>query len=285
MKLKKTCILLAVLFLIANIILVNPVQALSELQKKAADINKDGNIDNQDIDLMVQIGFPEAPNSGTAKNSSDGNYIFRNSLLGVGVTGSDGEFTQEDNDIKIYGYYTTSFSGTLRTHVIYRQSSSFFPGQCNRAAIASIASGYVDSVSDPFAASRPAQSAGNNMGSDYYSTVNYLAEFGLSATWINSSVTSFSNVENDIITYMANGKYIMFWFPGSTKGQTHQWTYDVHWIALLDIQSTDDGGYAVFVSDSGRGGTLEDNYGLGQGWYKLEEFEGTTIQYVVAIGE
>lgn len=278
MNLKKNFISAIIAFLTVSTILVNSVYALTEAQKKAADINQDGKIDNQDIDLMVQIGYPEAPNSGIARSSGDGNYIFANSFMSVGVIGSDGEFTPGSGEI--YGYYTRTFNGTLRTYTMYNQTLVGLPGDCNRVAATSIASAYSTDALER------AKNSAAGLGYVSSTTNAYFNEYGLNAS-VCCYNTLYDNVMYDIVTALSNNRYVMFDLSqaGVVGKSGQKWTSTRHWLALLDIKTTDDGNYAVFVADPGHGGTVADWYGLGCGWYYIDEWEGKYIQSLTIISE
>ena len=65
----------------------------------------------------------------------------------------------------------------------------------------------------------------------------------------------------------------------NVHGQSgQQWTSARHWVSVLDIKRTGEGenDYAIFVSDSGHGGSTAD-HGLGTGWYSIDEFSGQRI--------
>ena len=284
MRFIKRIIAMIMVFIVIMYVFSGPIYADTSLREKAADLNRDGEVTYKDLELIVQMGYPEVKKNGVVKTANSGNYIFRGRSGGTGaIRGSDGEFIYVgDWTTHIQGYYTRTINGELRTFTIYFQDKSFFPGQCNRAAAASIASGYTDD--DDATVASIAQSAGDNIGSNQTSTIDYFSQYGLTPTWYQTTTTSFTSAESTIIELLNQDNFVMIWFPCPTVGATTSWTGLYHWIAFLDIEQTGDGGCALFVSSSS-GHTSYDNYNYGQGWYDISEFENTTIQYVVGIKE
>ena len=174
----------------------------------------------------------------------------------------------------IYGYFKSSIDGL--THAIYRQSQiSGWGSSCNRAAAASIASAF---ASNGQAVSIAKDSSGG-LGYNQTVTNKYFSNFGLKAnvTRVNGS---YDSIKNNIVSNLSQGNYVMFDLSQSNVvGKSGQkWTSTRHWVSVLDIKKTGSGSndYAIFISDSGHGGSTKD-YGLGTGWYSLDEFTGKKV--------
>ena len=179
----------------------------------------------------------------------------------------------------VYGYIVSAMDG--KQHTVFNQSQiSGWGSMCNRAAAASIASGFTDDNNAVAAAKK----ASGGIGYNNKATNGYFNQFGLSAN-VRDINGSYDKVKNDIVTNLSQGNYIMFDLSQpNVKGQSGQkWTSTRHWLSLLDIKKTNTGsGYAVFVSDSGHRGSTKD-YGLGAGWYDLNEFSGQKIAHFTTI--
>ena len=188
--------------------------------------------------------------------------------------GEAGEFVPVDAK-GLYGYVVSSIDG--KRHYVYRQSQISGWGQCcNRAAAASIASGF---ASYDGQAVDLAHEAKDGLGYKQEVTNNYFSQFGLSAT-VNEVNGSYNKIKADLVNNLQNGNMVMFDLdkPG-VRGQSGQlWSGTRHWLAVLDIKRTGNGpdDYAIFVSDSGHGGSTKD-YGYGTGWYSINEFDGKKI--------
>ena len=74
MKCKKMFFMMIVSLVIINIFFMNSVLALTDLQKKAADLNGDGKITQDDLNLMLDIGYPKRPEDGV-EGDENSNYI------------------------------------------------------------------------------------------------------------------------------------------------------------------------------------------------------------------
>ena len=208
--------------------------------------------------------------SATTMSASESTPVSDQSLnLGEG-----GEFVPVDAK-GLYGYVVSSIDG--KRHFVYRQSQISGWGQCcNRAAAASIASGF---ASYDGQAVDLAHEAKDGLGYKQDVTNNYFSQFGLSAT-VNRVNGSYNNIKSDLVNNLQNGNMVMFDLdkPG-VRGQSGQlWSGTRHWLAVLDIKRTGSGpdDYAIFVSDSGHGGSTKD-YGYGTGWYSINEFDGKKI--------
>ncbi len=72
MRVKKIFWIIMIFFIII-IMLSNKVLALTELQMRAADLNWDGVVDQEDLKLLVDLGYPDRPEDGI--ESPNGNYL------------------------------------------------------------------------------------------------------------------------------------------------------------------------------------------------------------------
>ena len=190
------------------------------------------------------------------------------------IVGEGGEFIPVDAK-GVYGYIVTSNG---KTHVIYRQGQiSGWARCCNRAAAASIASGF---ASYDGQAVDLAHAAKDGLGYKQGVTEAYFNQFGLSAN-VRHVSGKYDTVKQDIINNVSNGNYVMFDLDRpNVRGQSGQkWTSTRHWVAILDIKKVGNGpnDYAIFVSDSGHAGSTKD-YGYGKGWYSIDEFTGHKIE-------
>lgn len=197
------------------------------------------------------------------------------------ILGTIGKFILDATNGK-YGYVVSGVDG--RRHIIYRQSSDEigWPRDCNRAAACSIASGFTDG---DMSAIKFAKTMPDGIGYDSQVTNNFFSKFGLTAS-VNKVEDNYANYKSKIADTLANGDMVMFDLPESNvHGESGQeWTSTRHWVAVLDMKKIGDGpnDYAIFVSDSGHGGSCAD-HGLGEGWYKLSEFDGNKIKYLTTI--
>ena len=197
------------------------------------------------------------------------------------INGVGGTFVA-DKSKGLYGHFTADDG---RVFDVYRQSQiKGWARDCNRAAAASIASGY---QSNGWDAVKIAQDSPGGLGYKQDVTSNYFANFGLNAN-VNHVGGKYDNIKNDIVTNVSNGNYVMFDLSKpNVRGQSGQrWTATRHWLSVLDIKKTGDGDndYAIFVSDSGHKGSTKD-YGYGTGWYSLDEFSGQSIENFTTISK
>lgn len=175
----------------------------------------------------------------------------------------------------VYGYIESSIDG--KTHTVYNQSQiAGWQGDCNRAAAASIASGFASYSGE---AVDVAKSSSNGIGYNSDVTNKYFSNFGLTAT-VNRVNGSYDSVKSDIVSNLNSGNYVMFDLsqPNVHGKSGQKWSSVRHWVSVLDIKrtGTGDNDYAIFVSDSGHGASTVD-HGLGTGWYSLDEFSGQQI--------
>jgi len=189
------------------------------------------------------------------------------------VSTTGGTFVADTNGGTAYGHIESSIDG--KTHTIYNQMNVGWPGDCNRAAAASIASAFAKDVMQPV---NVAKGCSNGIGYNSAVTNQYFSNFGLTAN-VNKINGKYDTVKDDIVKTLSNGDYVMFDLsdPGVRGASGQTWSGTRHWLALLDIKKTDNG-YAVFVSDSGHGGSVADRSGLGAGWYSIDEFSGKNIE-------
>jgi len=206
-----------------------------------------------------------------------------NSNEQVGSVSSEGGSFSSDRSNGIYGTMVSSIDG--KKHIIYNQVEiSGWGSNCNRAAAASIASAYTSDTWEPV---NYADQVGQGIG--YYSnaTSNYFSHFGLNSTVTNMDGKTYNSIKDGIISNLSKGNYVMFDLSNpNVYGKSGQkWTSTRHWLAILDIKRLSDGNYAIFVSDSGHGGSVVDKVGLGAGWYKIDEFDGQPIATYTVISK
>lgn len=205
---------------------------------------------------------PDNYENGTSTNSSTPSGT---------VSGTGGNFTT-DTTYGVYGTMVSSIDG--KKHTIYNQGQiAGWGSDCNRAAAASIASAYASYEGEAVDVAKPSP-AGIGYISDV--TNNYFSHFGLTAS-VNSIQGSYDTIKNDIVSNLSRGNYVMFDLsqPNVYGASGQKWTSSRHWLAILDIKKVGND-YAIFVSDSGHGGSVAD-HGLGAGWYSLDEFSGKQI--------
>ena len=189
-----------------------------------------------------------------------------------------GEFVV-DKSKGIYGHIESSIDG--KTHTVFNQFQiQGWRGDCNRAAAASIASAF---VSNPEEAVEIAKQSSDGIGYDSEVTNAYFNQFGLTAN-VSSVQGSYDSIKNDIVSNLQDGKYVMFDLSQPlVVGKSGQlWAFRRHWVSVLDLKQTENGDYAIFISDSGHGASTKD-HGMGAGWYSLDEFTGKNISNFTTI--
>ena len=193
------------------------------------------------------------------------------------VTTEGGQFVA-DSRKGVYGYI--EING--RRFTIFRQSQiEGWARNCNRAAAASIASAY-GNAND---AVNIAKKASNGLGYNNAVTNKYFNQFGLKANCRNVN-TRYDKFKDEIVSNLTQGNYVMFDLsqPNVVGKSGQKWTSTRHWVSVLDIKKTSNGSYAIYVSDSGHGGSATD-HGLGKGWYSLDEFNGKKIENFTTISK
>ena len=197
------------------------------------------------------------------------------------ILGVIGKFILDATNGK-YGYVVSGVDG--RRHIIYKQSSDEigWPRDCNRAAACSIASGFIDG---DMSAIKFAKTMPDGIGYNSNVTDDFFSKFGLKSS-VSLVDDRYDNYKSKIAQTLANGDMIMFDLsePNVHGESGQEWTSTRHWVAVLDMKKIGDGpnDYAIFVSDSGHGGSSAD-HGLGEGWYKLSEFDGKRIKYLTTV--
>ncbi len=189
------------------------------------------------------------------------------------VTSANGGEFVADSSKGVYGHIVSSIDGL--EHTVYNQSQiSGWATDCNRAAAASIASAYANYDGE---AVDVAKQSSNGIGYKSDTTNNYFNQFGLTAT-VNSVNGSYDSIKNDLVSTLSQGNYVMFDLdrPNVHGASGQKWSTLRHWVSVLDIKQTNNGDYAIFVSDSGHGASNAD-HGLGAGWYSINEFDGQKI--------
>ena len=167
--------------------------------------------------------------------------------------------------VKRKGTFTSSITG--RTFTVYYQgakSDKYFPGKCNRASAASIASGYKKANQTEADVACDALSAGSNLLSDPNSTRNFLSKYNL-----EMRINKYSYSQENIRTLLMNGQYIAVWLKAYGTpvygASGHKYTSLYHWVAILGYRNNN-GTEEIFISNS-TGGEK------GCGWKNINEFE------------
>ena len=184
----------------------------------------------------------------------------------------------------VYGTIVSGLDG--RTYKIYNQKEiNGWGGFCNRAAAASIASGFINNGLDPLEEANKVSAYNPNIGYNQEATSDYFKRFNCRAK-VNKVNCPYDNVRSDIISALKNGDKVMFDFDESNSRKTgaseQKWLSKRHWVAALDFKTVDGKDY-IFISDSGHDGSTKDYYGLGEGWYSVDEFKGMHVANVTTI--
>ena len=187
-----------------------------------------------------------------------------------------------------YGHIVSSIDG--REHIVFNQLQiSGWDEFCNRAAAASIASGFagdLDVIEEANKTSEKKDETGkkyNKIGYDSDATKDYFDKFGLSSS-VKEVNTKYETIKNDILKDLQDGKMVMFDLSEpNVKGASGQkWTGNRHWLAILDIREGENGP-EIFISDSAQGGTISNKANLGAGWYSIDEFDGKKIKMITTV--
>ena len=188
----------------------------------------------------------------------------------------------------IYGTVVSGLDG--REFTIYNQGEldqtmSGWRGYCNRASAASIASGYATDGLDPIEEANKVSKYNPNIGYNQEATSDYFKRFGCRAH-VNKVICQYDDVKEDIVSSLRSGKKVMFDLDESNTRKTgaseQTWLSKRHWVAALDIKTVDGKDY-IFISDSGHDGSTKDYYGLGEGWYSVDEFKGMHVANVTTV--
>ena len=220
---------------------------------------------------------------GTTDTSTTSTDLTTNAdLQNLTISTTGGQFVANASR-GIYGYIQSSIDG--KVHTIYRQSQIDGWGKnCNRAAAASIASAYQSRKGE---AVDIAKKSSGGIGYNESVTNKYFSNFGLTAK-VKNVKGSYDSIKGNIVSNLQKGNYVMFDLsqPNVVGKSGQKWTSSRHWVSILDIKKTGNGAndYAIFVSDSGHGGSTV-NHGLGTGWYSLDEFSGKKIENFTTISK
>ena len=254
-------------------------EKLENYQKQCIDLSEkiDNNFNVLDNINGMTIESNNSINLPSLKTSLDN---FKNALSNIGLF-----FTSN-----ITGLYGKILSGDGREYTIYNQGEldqtmSGWRGYCNRASAASIASGFATDGLDPIAEANNVSKYNPNIGYDQSATSDYFSRFGCTAS-VNKVNCSYDMVKDDIVSSLRSGKKVMFDFDESNVKKTGAsdqiWLSKRHWVAALDVKTVNGKDY-IFISDSGHDGSTKDYYGVGEGWYSIDEFEGMHVANVTTI--
>lgn len=182
-----------------------------------------------------------------------------------------GEFNAQYGDNRIKGYYTSYKTG--RTFTIFNQGSCGWPGKCNRAASAIIASGYSDqSIGEAISYMN------NHYDGSYYgaipSTSSYWQNYGLKVSdWMQPGY----NYQDKLQNQLTSGGYALLWLNHNSstyRGKSGTvWTSLYHWVAVIDYAYEEDG-FKICIADW-RGIT----------WVDISEFSTWGVTYMVFVNE
>lgn len=241
--------------------------------------NKDNSLASQYANKMseCQSKMTEYANKINNALAAASSFIMEGAKIDTSpkISTTGGEFVAESSS-GVFGHIVSSIDG--KTHTIYNQMQiSGWESNCNRAAAASIASAYASYNGEAVDIAKKSQ---NGIGYNSSVTNSYFSNFGLCAT-VNRVQGSYDGIKDDIVSTLSNGNYVMFDLSESNvRGASGQkWTSKRHWVSVLDIKKIGSGenDYAIFISDSGHGGSTAD-HGYGAGWYSLNEFSGQRIE-------
>lgn len=173
----------------------------------------------------------------------------------------------------IVGHFTSSITG--RTFTMYNQNAPEIdlPGQCNRAAAASVASGYKKGSEMEVIAD--VKRAADYVLSAQPGTSQFFSNYGLQVE-VNHYAYSMDNIRQIV----SRGGYIAIWFQnGPVYGKSGgQYASTIHWIAILGYRNGENG-EEIFISDPGWTNNV--------GWKSIDEFENckSHIGYFTTIHE
>lgn len=234
--------------------------------------------------------FNEYTNSGQLTNRRQADWcLFQTGYYGYGlgiqgygngineywVASKDGGNYATDDRKYVYGTFTSDITG--RTFTIIHQNGSMdgidkiLPGQCNRAAGATVLSGYYPgsvedlvrrAMNDTYASGFP------------FNSVKLYEGYGLNVEDASSKI---SNYQSYIKGELLKGNYILIRFDQPTKGKSGStWSgSDGHWFSILGYKQ-EDGKDKIF--------TGEPAYNNNK-WYDLDEFENVKnkMQYLYVV--
>lgn len=224
----------------------------------------------------------ERPNASDGKSSLNTRYnyalMYYNMYHGKSLSG--GTEGKADTANGVTARFTSNITG--KTFTVWKQGSVGLSGQCNRAAAASIASGYRALGETESSVLNQVKSAGDCVLSNATSTQNFLNKYGLKAQ-INEYSYSTINIKN----LLTSGKYICLWLnmEGSGKsgigksGTNYCNLNGIHWIAIIGY-GNNNGKEQIYVADPG-------GFSGATGWHDLDEFNvlKNYIKYFTVISE
>lgn len=241
-------------------------------------------LDNKKLKELTEIFMFtfERPNASAGKNSLNSRYeyalMYYNMYHGKSLSG--GTEGESDTANGVTARFTSNITG--KTFTVWKQGSVGLSGQCNRAAAASIASGYRASGESENSVLNSVKAAGDCVLSNASSTQNFFDKYGLKAQ-INTYSYNTTNIKN----FLTNGKYICLWInmEGSGKegigksGTRYCNLNGIHWIAIIGYNSKD-GKEQIYVADPG-------GFSGATGWHDLDEFNvlKNYIKYFTVISE
>ena len=179
-----------------------------------------------------------------------------------------GEFTYAPSaNGMIIGTFTSTSSG--KTFTIFNQSACGWPENCNRAAQASVCSGYWSG--NPLEMVTELKKATENAAPFWkptYDKVGAKCESRL----ISSTTLSTEVIKESILS----GQQIILWLRGNgsvgpgrkcTSKYGKYWASEYHWVAILGYRM-ENGAEEIFVSDS-----AHTDYSRQSGWWPIDEFD------------
>lgn len=249
--------------------------------KNAKDSEKLDKTKLKELTEIFMFTF-ERPNTSAGNSSLNTRYdyalMYYNMYHGKSLSG--GTEGESDTANGVTARFTSNITG--KTFTVWKQGSVGLSGQCNRAAAASIASGYRASGESENSVLNSVKSAGDCVLSNASSTQKFFDKYGLKAQ-INEYSYNTTNIKN----LLTNGKYICLWInmEGSGKsgigksGTKYCNSNGIHWIAIIGYNSKD-GKEQIYVADPG-------GFSGATGWHDLDEFNvlKSYIKYFTVISE
>lgn len=188
------------------------------------------------------------------------------------VRGEEGGGYKTDTRDYVFGTFTSSITG--KTFIIINQNGymgngRILPGQCNRAAGATILSGYYSGTAEQLITKT--QSEGG--GFPYASSALYA---GSDLTVTNAS-GNISNYQSYVKEQLKKGNYILIRFSKPTTGKSGStWSSnDGHWFSILGYKQ-EDGKDKIFTGEPAWNNNK---------WYDIDEFENVkeNMQYLYLV--